>query len=78
MKQVARNLTDVEDGFLRGSRYLLLDRDAKYTVAFHQLLAAGTVETVKLPSAEPQPERPHRAVHALHQGRVLGAVDLLR
>jgi putative transposase len=29
MTQVARNVTDVRDGFLRGKRYLLLDRDTK-------------------------------------------------
>jgi hypothetical protein len=27
MKQVARNLTDVSDGFLANSRHLILDRD---------------------------------------------------
>jgi hypothetical protein len=27
MQQIARNLTDPEDGFLRGVRYLILDRD---------------------------------------------------
>lgn len=33
MKQVARNLTDLQDGFLRGVRYLILDRDPLYTAA---------------------------------------------
>src|SRR2546421_336106 len=28
MKQIARNVTDAEDGFLRGTRHLILDRDA--------------------------------------------------
>jgi hypothetical protein len=27
MMQMARNLVDVEDGFLRGRRYLIIDRD---------------------------------------------------
>src|SRR5262245_52145702 len=31
MKQTARNLTDAQDGFLRGVRYLILDRDPLYT-----------------------------------------------
>jgi hypothetical protein len=26
MTQIARNLTDVEDGFLKGNRYVLMDR----------------------------------------------------
>ena len=34
MKQVAKNLTNYEDGFLNDARYLLLDRDAKYTEEF--------------------------------------------
>ena len=30
MKQVARNLTDADDGLLNGKRYLLMDRDVKF------------------------------------------------
>jgi hypothetical protein len=30
MTQIERNVTDVEEGFLRGTRYLILDRDTKY------------------------------------------------
>ena len=52
MKQVARNVTG-SDGPLVGARYLIHDRDAKYTRAFDQILqAAGTV-TVKLPPQSP-------------------------
>ena len=29
MMQIARNLTDIDDGFLRGTRFLILDRDTK-------------------------------------------------
>jgi putative transposase len=36
MAQMARNLTDAFDGFLRAPvRYVLLDRDAKFTAEFH-------------------------------------------
>jgi len=38
MKQVARNLTDVSDGFLLNSRYLIMDRDTKYTEEFRDYL----------------------------------------
>ena len=31
MMQVGRNLTDPLDGFLRGKRFLVLDRDKKFT-----------------------------------------------
>jgi putative transposase len=34
MTQVARNLTDDRDGFLRGVQYLILDRDPLYPAAF--------------------------------------------
>jgi putative transposase len=40
MTQVARNLTDTRDGFLRGVQYLILDRDPLYTAAFRR---RGTV-----------------------------------
>jgi putative transposase len=33
MMQVARNLTDADDGFVRGMEYLILDRDPLYTAA---------------------------------------------
>ena len=35
MKQVARNLTDPFDGFLQDKRYILMDRDASFSAAFH-------------------------------------------
>ena len=38
MKQVARNLTDMQSGFLRGMRHLILDRDPLYSTAFRCLL----------------------------------------
>src|ERR1700675_3634797 len=34
MTQIARNVTDTEDGVLRGTRYLILDRDTKYSDEF--------------------------------------------
>jgi hypothetical protein len=38
MKQVARTLTDVSDGFRLDSRYLIMDRDTTYTEAFRDFL----------------------------------------
>jgi hypothetical protein len=34
MKQIARNLTDAEEGFLKEKRYLLMDRDSKFCAGF--------------------------------------------
>ncbi len=47
MKQVARNLTDVSDGFLLNSRYLIMDRDTKYTDDFRGRLDRDGVKPVR-------------------------------
>ena len=46
MTQVARNLTEADDGFLRGMDYLILDRDPLYTAAFRRLLRDSGVSLV--------------------------------
>jgi putative transposase len=38
MAQVARNLTDQVDGFLRDAEWLILDRDTKFTEQFRRIL----------------------------------------
>ena len=53
MKQVARNLTDVDDGFLRQARYLIHDRDPLFREGVREILKASGVETVKLPARSP-------------------------
>ena len=53
MKQVARNLTDVEDGFLLNSRHLIMDRDAKYTTDFRGHLDRAGVKPVRCPARAP-------------------------
>jgi transposase InsO family protein len=53
MKQVAKNLTDCEDGFLNDSRYLLLDRDTKFTAEFQNILKQCGVEPMLLPPRSP-------------------------
>jgi len=53
MEQVARNLTDVTDGFLRGKRYLILDRDPLYTKAFRRTLREAGVKPLLLPTRSP-------------------------
>jgi len=53
MKQVARNLTDTDGGFLVGKRYLIHDRDPLFTEVFAQILESGGVETLKLPPQSP-------------------------
>jgi hypothetical protein len=53
MKQIARNLTDPLEGFLRHKRYLLMDRDTKYSEAFRHLLEQAGVDCVRLPARSP-------------------------
>ena len=53
MKQIARNLTDIDEGFLNGTRYLIHDRDPLFTEAFRDVLGSSGVRTVKLPARSP-------------------------
>ncbi len=53
MKQIARNLTDAEEGFLKGTRYLIHDRDPLFTEAFRDVLGSSGVRALKLPARSP-------------------------
>ena len=53
MLQYARNLTDAEDGFLKGKRILIHDRDPLFTEKFRQTLRAAGVRALKLPKQSP-------------------------
>ena len=53
MKQIARNVTMDEWGFLGNCRYLIHDRDAKFTDSFRAIIRSGQVEPLKLPARSP-------------------------
>ena len=53
MQQVARNVTMDGWGFLQNCRYLLHDRDTKYTRSFRAILKAGHVTALPLPAHSP-------------------------
>jgi hypothetical protein len=53
MQQVARNATLEGEGYLKGCRYVLHDRDKKFCTDFCQTLAAGNVKCVVLPARSP-------------------------
>ncbi len=53
MKQIARNLTDTEEGFLNGNCYLLMDRDGKFCPKFREMLKQEGVNCVRLPPRSP-------------------------
>jgi transposase InsO family protein len=53
MDQQARNATLEDWGFLKGWRYLLHDRDAKFSLSFRQTMKSGNVNPLRLPARSP-------------------------
>ena len=53
MKQIARNLTACEEGFLQGKHYLLMDRDTIFSEGFRGILRGAGVRPVRLPPHSP-------------------------
>jgi len=53
MLQMARNLTDAQDGFLCGKRVLIHDRDSLFTEKFQRTLGAAGVHCLKMPKQSP-------------------------
>ena len=66
MYQAARNLSDSEEGFLRDKKYLLMDRDPKFSEAFRVTLEQVGTEAVRLlprsPNLNPNIERFMRSI----------------
>ncbi len=46
MEQVARNLTDCDEGFLSGKRVLIIDRDAIFSPRFKSILRGSGIEVL--------------------------------
>ena len=53
MAQVARNLVDQVDGFLKDHTHLILDRDPLFTAHFRGILKDRGVEPLRLPARSP-------------------------
>jgi len=53
MMQIGRNLTDPIDGVLADKRFLILDRDSKFSLAFRDLLEDAGIKVVRLPYRSP-------------------------
>ena len=53
MAQMARNLTDIGDGFLKDHRFLICDRDTKFTAQFKRILRDVGVEVALTPKQAP-------------------------
>jgi transposase InsO family protein len=52
LKQIARNLT-VDEGLMAKARYLLHDRDAKFSEGFDAVLRTAGIQPLKLPPQSP-------------------------
>jgi putative transposase len=53
MLQLGRTLIDSESGALCGKRYLIIDRDTKYTDQFRRLVRESGTEVIRLPPMSP-------------------------
>ena len=53
MLQLARNLDDLENGSLRDKRYLIIDRDTKYTEQFRRVMREAGTQVIRLPPISP-------------------------
>ena len=54
MAQVARNLTDSEDGFLKGMEYFVCDRDSLFTKSFCETLESSGVSVIRTRIGAPE------------------------
>ncbi len=84
MEQIARNLTDCEDGFLTGKRFLIIDRDAIFSPRFKSILDSSGVEILltayQAPNMNAYAERFVRSIKSecLDQMIFMGRESLVR
>jgi transposase InsO family protein len=53
MLQVGRNVPDAQSGALHAKRYLLIDRDSKYSEQFRRLIRDSGTKVIRLPPMSP-------------------------
>jgi hypothetical protein len=70
-----RQITDPVDGCLRGKRFLLHNRDPRFSDAFGDTFAAAGVETVRLPPRSPKSQCVRGALREDDQGILPGSTD---
>src|SRR6202048_2241488 len=78
MKQIARNATMEACGVLRDCRYLLHDRDTKFTRSFRAIVASGRIKPLALPAPSPNLNGLCGTGGQVGQGGVLVEGDLVR
>jgi transposase InsO family protein len=84
MEEIARNLTDCEEGFLTGRRFLILDRNAIFSPRFKSIIRDSGVEVLLMayqaPNMNAYAERFVRSIKSecLDQMIFLGRESLVR
>ena len=84
MEQIARNLTDCEEGFLTGKRFLVIDRDTIFSPRFKSILCGSGIEILltayQAPNMNAYAERFVRSIKSecLDQMIFLGRESLVR
>ena len=53
MLQIGRNLTDASSGALDAKRYVIIDRDSKYSERFQRLIQDRGTKVIRLPPMSP-------------------------
>jgi putative transposase len=53
MLQIGRNVTDAQSGALHAKRYLIIDRDTKYSKQFRRLIGDSGTKVIRLPPMSP-------------------------
>ena len=53
MLQIGRNVIDSQSGALRAKRYLIIDRDTKYSEQFRRLIGDSGTKVIRLPPKSP-------------------------
>ena len=75
MKQIARNLIDVETSFLRDMKFLIINRDTKYDVGFRGFLNPQGIKSmrclVRAPNCNACPERFVRSIKYEHLDKMM-------
>ena len=54
IKQIARNITITDWGFLNGCKYLIHDRDTKFCRSFRSIVASMGIKPIRLPPQSPK------------------------
>jgi len=78
MKQIGRNVTMEQWGFLTNCRYLLHDRDGKICPSFDEIIESGKVTPIPLPARSPNLNAFSIEMGQASQRRVSVAVDSVR